>query len=86
MLRVSDRWLGFILFSKSQLEICSFVNFTPSGEFKVVKLLTSCFLGCIKPAFTTLKNKSVPTCPPPEPAWGLILIIAESTFGDGQKQ
>ena len=82
MVRVSALCSGFRLFFKSQPAVCCLFNFNI-----FVKLLPSCFLGWENPAFTILKNKSwnywdvgrLSFC-------GVILIIAESTLGEGQKQ
>ena len=49
--RVSALCPGFILFFESHKFICSLSSL---NAFE--KLLPSCFLGCLNPAFTTVKN------------------------------
>lgn len=63
--KVSARWLGFMSFFRSQVSVCALSNFNAFDKFP-----TSCFLGCEKPAFTILKNKSGDVGPPVGPPVG----------------
>jgi hypothetical protein len=78
MLSVSARRVGDIWFVASQ----ALISCLPAPK-PVDRLLISCFLGCRKPALAILKNMSLP---PTKVRKGVILIIAASTFGFGQKE
>lgn len=80
ILNVSARWLGFILFFSIHSTVFSLPIFRTFD-----RLPANCFLGCEKPALTTVKNFSA-KARLSRGRRGVIFIIAESIFGAGKKQ